>query len=245
MQNHLMVPRAARWLFLFASALFPRSAPAQTLGRVQNLGPGRLLVASRDLPDPTFAETVILLTQFEDQGAVGLILNRPTKITLSKLFQDSKQAKGWADPAYLGGPVQTEGVQALLRSNDKQDDMRRVLPGVLLITTRAALDKAAAAKIPPESFRVYVGYAGWGPGQLEHEVELGAWLIARGDPALVFDPEPASVWLRMIRRTEGSIARHDSFSGPSIPSRTSAAAAYLFSTLIAGPERKPAPLSLR
>src|SRR5580704_413924 len=172
------------------------------------LAPGTFLVASRDLGDPNFSETVILLLRYdEEQGAMGLIVNRRGDLPLSRVFEDVKQAKSRKDLAYLGGPVEEGNVLALLKSSRKLDEEQRVFPGVYLISDKDQLEKALADKLEPNVFHVYLGYAGWGPGQLERELDLGAWHIVAPDAASVFDDDPDSVWTRLIRRTELRIAQ--------------------------------------
>jgi putative transcriptional regulator len=191
---------AAGVLFFLAE-----SAPAQST-RVEDLAPGKLLVAPRDAPDPHFSETVILLIDYNQQGAMGLIVNRQTTVSLSRALQDLKGTKGRSDLAYSGGPVETSAVLALLRARAKPEDARRVFGDVHLISSRALLEKTLAAGTDSGEFRVYLGYAGWGPRQLQKEVELGGWHIFPGDADLVFDPDPGSAWRRLIRRTETQVA---------------------------------------
>jgi putative transcriptional regulator len=167
---------------------------------------GKFLVASRSLGDPNFAGTVVLLLKFdEEEGALGIIVNRRTDVPLSRVFENIKTAKDSTEAVYMGGPVEPGSVLALLKSANKVEDASRVLTGVYLISGKALLEKTAA-EAPPGSFHAYLGYAGWGPGQLEHEVELGGWHILRADAAAVFDPEPDGVWEKLIRRTELRIA---------------------------------------
>lgn len=177
------------------------------LGQVANLEAGKFLVAARELGDPNFAETVILLVRYdEEEGAMGLIVNRRTETPLARVLRDLKPAQGRTDPVYMGGPVEPGGVLALLKSSTKPEEAQRVIGGVYLIKSKALLEKTLADKTDPDIFHVYLGYAGWGPGQLEHEMELGAWRILPADAATVFDSDPDSVWPRLIRRTELRIA---------------------------------------
>lgn len=189
--------------FAVLCGLAPVPAPAQA----PELAAGTFLVASRDLGDPNFSETVILLLRYdEEEGAMGLIVNRRTDLPLSRVFEDVKGAKGRKDLAYMGGPVEPGDVLALLKSSAKLEDADRVFGSVYLISDKDLLEKTLADKTEPGVFHVFLGYAGWGPGQLEHEVDLGAWHIVPADAASVFDADPDSVWPRLIRRTELRIA---------------------------------------
>ena len=99
----------------------------------------------------------------------------------------------------LGGPVSTDGVLALLRSTTPLANSRRVIDDVHMIATQEELEAQIGAGADPRRFRVYVGYAGWGPGQLERETLQGGWHVFTAEAAVVFDPEPESLWQRQIR----------------------------------------------
>lgn len=173
-----------------------------------DLAVGKLLVASRDLGDPNFAKTVILLVRYDgDKGAVGLAINKRTDIPLSRAFQDLKEAKGRTDPIYIGGPVELSSVMALLKTSSKPEGASRVFGDVYLISDKDLLTQTLASNPEANVFHTYVGYSGWGPGQLEHEVELGAWHILPADAAMVFHADPDSVWERLIKQTELQIAQ--------------------------------------
>jgi putative transcriptional regulator len=172
----------------------------------KDLGVGKLLVASPNLADPNFAKTVILLVHSDDQGFVGLILNRRTNLALSRVLEGLPGTKDRSDPAYLGGPVEVPAVIALLQSPDKVEGADRIFGGVYLISTKTLLEQTLAARPDPQVFHVYLGYAGWASDQLRKEVELGAWFIFPADPGVVFNSDPGSLWPQMIRKTEQKIA---------------------------------------
>ena len=198
-----IVGMAARWkaaLFAFALTL--------GMGHAEDLAAGKFLVASRDLGDPNFAETVVLIVSYDEkQGAMGLVVNRRTDVALSRVFEDLKEAKGRTDAAYIGGPVELSTVMALLKSSNPPAEAKHVFGDVYLVSTKTTLEKTLASGVGPNAFHVYVGYAGWSAGQLEHEVDLGGWHVFPADAANVFHADPESVWPRMIRRTETQIAR--------------------------------------
>lgn len=191
---------------LFAAFLFFACAPG--FAQSDDLAVGKFLVASRDLGDPNFARTVILLVHYtEDQGAVGLVVNRATDVPISRVFQDLKEAKSRTDPVYVGGPVELNSVLALLKTASKPENAVRVFGDVYLISNKDLLKATLASGAEASVFHAFVGYAGWGPGQLEHEVDLGAWHIMPADAATVFHADPDSVWPRLIGRTETQVAR--------------------------------------
>ena len=196
-----------RWLSLavLLSPLCVGVAGAQSM-QPQDLGAGKILVASRDLPDPNFAKSVVLLVQYDEGGVVGLIVNRRSKVPVSRVLDDVAGAKDRPDPIYAGGPVGKTGILALLRSHDKPEDSKRVFGDVYLISSKELLEKTLASPAASGVFHVYLGYAGWATGQLEHEVDLGAWYIFHGDAAAVFDSDPDTLWSRLIRETELRIA---------------------------------------
>ena len=176
--------------------------------QTDDLAVGRLLVASRDLGDPNFSKTVILLVHYnEDQGAVGLVVNKRTDVPISQVFHDLKEASGRHDPVYIGGPVELNSVLALLKSASAPEGADRVFGDVYLISNKNLLARTMASPAEPAVFHTYIGYAGWKAGQLEHEVDLGAWHVMPADAGTVFHSDPDAVWEHLIRRTETQIAR--------------------------------------
>ena len=179
-----------------------------------DLGPGKLLVASRGLEDPNFAETVILLVHYDTDGVVGLMLNRRTDLPISRVFAQLQAAKDLSDPVYLGGPVDTPTVFALLQSTDKLEGAEHVFGGVYWISTRTALEKAISSHPHPGVFHVYLGYAGWTTEQLRNEVLLGGWFIFQADKQAIFHTNPDYLWRQMIKKTELQMAGAPTTAGP-------------------------------
>jgi putative AlgH/UPF0301 family transcriptional regulator len=166
-----------------------------------DLDAGKLLVASRNLGDPNFAETVILLVHYDAEGVVGLILNRRTDLPLSRVFE-GQAAKDRSDPVYLGGPVETSAALALLQSPRPVEGAEHIFGGVYLISTKTLLERTISTRPDPGVFHVYLGYAGWATEQLRMEVELGSWFIFQAHARTVFNSNPDSLWPEMIRKTE-------------------------------------------
>jgi putative transcriptional regulator len=171
-----------------------------------DLGAGKVLVAGKDLPDPNFAKTVILLVQYDEDGVVGLMLNRRSKVPVSRVLDDVAGAKGRPDPVYAGGPVGMTEVLALTRANRAPGDAKRVFGDVFVVSSKEAMQKTFTAATDAGAVRVYLGYSGWTEPQLEHEVDLGAWYIFPGSAKAVFDSDPDSLWERFIHQTELRIA---------------------------------------
>jgi putative transcriptional regulator len=186
------------------------SAPILPAQSTHDLGIGRVLVAKRDAPDSTFAETVILVVRYTQSGTVGLMLNRRTEVPVSRVLDPLKGASGRSDPVYAGGPVELANVLALLRTNAMPEGPEHVTGKVYLVSTGALLEKTLAKRPDPADFKVYLGYCGWSPGQLENEISRGFWRVLSGSADIVFDSEPETLWSRLIERAEERIARAQS-----------------------------------
>ena len=140
-------------------------------------------MASRDLADPNFAETVVLLVHYDVQGVVGLVLNRRTDVPLSRALADLKPARERSDTVYLGGPVETPLVLALFQSPAKIDGAEQVFGGGYLISTKALFEKTSLAKPDPGVFHVYVGYVEGRPISCGEKSNWGHGSFFRGTPA--------------------------------------------------------------
>ncbi|MEZ5356494.1 MAG: YqgE/AlgH family protein [Bryobacteraceae bacterium] len=186
-----------------ALLVFAVGLAGQSTADPRDLATGRFLIAVRDLPDPNFAETVILLTDFGEKGAAGLVLTRRTRLTISDLFEDKAAARA-EDPVWRGGPVQRSAVLALFRGKTAPEGSQPVAREIHLLTTRESLERALSE--PAGRVKVFLGYSGWGAGQLEREVELGTWHILNGDVDAVFAADVSSLWERLARRMERRIA---------------------------------------
>ena len=174
----------------------------------QEFSAGTILLAHPDLPDPNFAHTVVLLVHTGDDGAMGLILNRPAKMRLKKLFPQLQIPINGSDPVYAGGPVEESVGVALMRSKAKLTQPLRVAGDVYLVTGKGLLEKTVQSGKDAASFRVYLGYAGWGPEQLDRELAVDAWTILPFSAETVFDAEPATLWERLNQKSHLQIATH-------------------------------------
>ncbi len=184
------------WALLGASIL-----PAQSK-RPEDLGVGKLLVVPREPPDPNFAESVVLLVRYAEDGTVGLVINRQTTLPASSVLRDLKGSSNYSQPVYAGGPVQIELIQALLQSAAGPHDATHLFGNVYLVSKKVELEKALVAGKGSKELRIYMGYCGWSRGQLENEVNQGGWYIFDRSEGLVFDSNPSTLWSRMIARTE-------------------------------------------
>lgn len=192
-------------LAIAAGILLPATRAAAQLEPQQQVHTGNVLVATDKLGDPAFAQSVILIVNRDDQGTVGLMVNRRTNVPLSKIFPHHKRAG--TDPVYIGGPVDLRLAQALLRSSSQIGNATRVLGEVYDTADRDAIEKGMDSHAGPSRFRLYLGYAGWAPGQLEREIMLGAWSVMDGSAAIVFDTHPDSLWTRLNSQLHMRVVR--------------------------------------
>jgi putative transcriptional regulator len=180
---------------------------------------GALLVASRYLVDPNFAKAVVLLLDYGAHGAMGLIINRPTRVSLSKVFPSIVPLLTREDKLYLGGPVAQERIVLLLRTDRRLKNASHVFANIFFSASEDTLREVLAGSGRTERFHAYVGYAGWGPGQLEDEVRQGDWHLLSPDARTVFDAEPSEIWHELLRESAGLWVRRSDrpFSGRSAP----------------------------
>jgi len=151
----------------------------------------QFLIAMPNMVDPTFSGTVIYLCDHNEQGALGLVINRPTDIDLESLFSriDLKlEIEPLLHiPVYFGGPVQTERGFVLHEPVEGIAYTSSMAVGGLAMTTSKDVLEAVASGTGPERFLLTLGHAGWGAGQLEDEISKNGWLTVQADPHIVFD----------------------------------------------------------
>lgn len=159
-----------------------------------------LLLSMPQLQDPNFARTVVLLCEHAPEGAFGLVLNRPTDVPASNVV-------GLVPPVatdngmrlWIGGPVEPHRGWILLAEPPGTGEARTICEGLYLSTSPLELRRVLETTPQPRA-RVLAGYAGWGPGQLDLELQASAWLTAEVELDLIFDVEPALMWETAIRR---------------------------------------------
>jgi putative transcriptional regulator len=165
------------------------------------LAKGHFLVAGRQLRDPNFAKSVVLLIDYDQDGAMGVVINRPTNVRLSSVFPEFDELRERPDTVFVGGPVAKNQVLLLIRSGSPIEESHHVVEDMYVSASRKVFQHVFDRMGPIERFRVYAGYAGWGPGQLDREVSNGDWLVLQADTLTVFDKEPSEVWPDLIGRT--------------------------------------------
>ena len=165
---------------------------------------GVFLVAQPSLTEPTFRRTVILLTQPPGSGPMGIIINRPTDQTLADVLPQHPALAAQTQPLYFGGPVARQGLVFLVRTQVAPPRSLRVLDDVYLMTDAAWVEQALAAGLPagvPKiEVRVYAGYSGWVPGQLQNELKRDGWYIVPAGSAAIFEGDLNKLWAELARR---------------------------------------------
>ncbi|MDE3155413.1 MAG: YqgE/AlgH family protein [Acidobacteriota bacterium] len=160
-----------------------------------------LLVSMPQLADPNFAQRVVLLCRHSAEGAFGLVVNHPLPVPARVVIQDESSPETRAEtelPVWLGGPVDQERSWILLGEDPGGEDAVPVADGLYLSTSPALLRRLTGST-PPRA-RLLVGYAGWGPGQLDAELRESAWLTSDVTIDLVFETPPDRMWKEAIRR---------------------------------------------
>ena len=180
------------------SLRLPEHAPGARLPAA-----GRFLIASRDLRGPFFAETVILLLDYSAAGALGLVINRPTPTLLGELLPEVARLSQRRDRVHLGGPVDPRMMTFLIRSETRVPGSVTVAEDVYATSDPAALRAIIQSAAPASHFHAFVGYSGWGPGQLDNELERGDWHVGVSRAEWIFDDSPADLWQRIVVEFEG------------------------------------------
>jgi putative transcriptional regulator len=171
------------------------------------LGPGHLLVATPALLDPNFVRTVVLLLDTDENGALGVVLNRPSTVPVGEVLPEWSGFSREPEVLFSGGPVGTDSALAVA-ALDLTQDTEPV--GFRLLYERVGivdLDTPAEVVAPALSgLRIFAGYAGWGADQLEAEIEVGSWYVVPSLPGDLFGGAPNGLWTRVLRRQPGELA---------------------------------------
>ncbi|WP_432150520.1 YqgE/AlgH family protein [Streptomyces sp. bgisy029] len=166
---------------------------------------GRLLVATPALADPNFDRAVVLLIDHDEEGSLGVVLNRPTPVGVGDILGSWAGLTGEPDVVFQGGPVSLDSALgvAVIPGDEFPLGWRRVHGAIGLVDLET----------PPEllgpalgSLRIFAGYAGWGPGQLEGELTEGAWYVVESEPGDVSSPRPENLWRAVLRRQRSELA---------------------------------------
>lgn len=167
---------------------------------------GQLLIAEPLLGDPNFDRTVVLMIEHTDDGALGVVLNRPTDLEVDAVLSEWSELAASPPVLYMGGPVEQNGVLALGRraaDDAKVPGWTPVLGNVGTVDLHLEPHEVADGL---EGIRFFAGYSGWGGGQLEAELAEGAWLVVPAVTDDVFAPDPDTMWRAVLRRQGGKVS---------------------------------------
>ena len=179
--------------------LIPALAPQQPNGEP---APGMFLVATRDLMDPWFGQSVVLLLDHDDGGSLGLIVNRRFQATLSDAMPELEQPEAAMHPVFFGGPLGSHQVFMLLRNDKPLPQTQHIAADVYFSAEREVLDHALQNKTPGSELHFYIGYASWTSGQLAHELARGSWHLVSANTEVVFEDGAEDLWQQLIDKLE-------------------------------------------
>jgi putative transcriptional regulator len=169
---------------------------------------GMLLLASPELLDPNFVDTVVLLLDADDEGAMGVVINRPSPVPVISVLAEWGDVVAEPEVLFRGGPVSPEGALAVALLRDHHAvplGLRPVTDRLAIVDLEGEADDIDSAV---DGVRIFAGYAGWGAGQLEGEIEGGDWYVVPSMPPDAFQADPSDLWREVMRRQPGELAWH-------------------------------------
>ena len=158
---------------------------------------GSLLVATPALLDPNFRRTVVLVAEHGEAGAMGVVLNRPSETAVAEAIPELVSLAGDEEPVFVGGPVAVDSLLALAEVEEPDDTLELVVGAVAFVQD---------PEVPALRGRIFVGYAGWSPGQIEAELDEESWVVVPAEPDDVFSEDPDELWSSVLRRQGGPLA---------------------------------------
>jgi putative transcriptional regulator len=164
---------------------------------------GKLLIAGPSLLDPNFWRTVVLVIEHTDEGALGLVLNRPSETTVGEAVPQLEELVELSDQLFIGGPVQPSAVIVLGEFEDPTDAALLAFDDVGVLGTGSSPEESSVGL---RSGRAFVGHAGWGPGQLDGEIERGDWILEPAALEDAFTVQPPELWSEVLIRKGGNYA---------------------------------------
>ena len=164
---------------------------------------GKLLIASPALFDPNFRRTVVLVAEHGEEGALGIVLNRPSETTVGEAAPELQGLVDLDDPLYVGGPVEPSAIVVLAEFDDAGEAAALVLDDVGFLRPGAPYDELVDVT---RRARVFAGYAGWGPGQLDGEVDAEDWIVEPPAPDDILGARALDLWSVVLQRKGGQFA---------------------------------------
>lgn len=169
-----------------------------------------ILVSATHLVDPNFARSVVLVMFPPDAGPSGVILNRPSPVTLENVWPNPEDRRGRTDTIFVGGPVEPAGLLFLFRMTPPPVRAWHATEDIFFSGDGALLRQLLGDTESIEDQRFFAGYSGWADGQLEWEIERGDWHIVEVDSDIIYDTEPETLWTRLLKRA--TLLRADNLS---------------------------------
>ena len=160
---------------------------------------GQLLIAVPALLDPNFRRTVVLVGEHNEEGALGLVLNRPAETTVEEAVPELTVLVDGEEQVHVGGPVQPSAIVVVAEFSEPEQAGALVFESVGFLPVEVDPDELGELL----QARVFAGYAGWGPGQLDGELEEGSWIVEPAIETDVFTQEPDELWSEVLRRKGG------------------------------------------
>jgi putative transcriptional regulator len=159
---------------------------------------GKLLVSSPALVDPNFRKTVVLIAHHDEEGAMGLVLSRPSDVEAVEAVPLLAGLPGANEPVFVGGPVQPEAFMVLAEFDDVSQAAAPIMNGLGFMPADAEPDDLTILRL-----RLFAGYSGWSPGQLEAELAEDSWIVVDATPEDVFADDPDELWRAVLHRKGG------------------------------------------
>ena len=185
--------------FLLALALALLLSPMRALAA--DMGAAHVLVAKRQLTDPFYRSTVLLVRPIGNDQHIGLILNRPTKMTLGQLFPEHGPSQKVPDPVYVGGPSNASVLFAIVKSKTSPGGKSlRIMPELFMAFEGETVDHII--ETDPSHARFLAGLVTWQPGELREEIKRGAWFLLDPDADIVLRKQTDGMWEELVRRAE-------------------------------------------
>lgn len=158
---------------------------------------GKILISEPFLNDPNFKRSIILLSEHGEEGSVGFILNKPTKLRINQVLDDFPDFDA---PVYLGGPVQINTLQFIHRLGNMIEGSTEICDGLYWGGNFDYLKLLIEAnQVTPDDFRFFIGYSGWTEGQLDDELKINSWIVTSTSVENIFSEEPDKMWREILK----------------------------------------------
>ncbi len=164
---------------------------------------GVFLIASRTLTDPNFRKSVVLLIEHTPSGTAGLIINKATQVPVSLALPQIPELAKKKETVHIGGPVALDSITLLVKTRHRMSEAKPIVNDIYLTASESMLRELVKSDWPHTALRYYAGHAGWGPGQLEFELQQGSWHLLHVDTDLIFERKAEEIWPELIRHAEG------------------------------------------